>query len=47
LKKLLYVLLAIVVLLVAAVLVLPGLIDWNAYKQQLADQVERVTGRQV
>ncbi|MBK1698762.1 AsmA family protein [Rhodovibrio salinarum] len=46
-KKLLYALLAVVLLLVAAVLLLPSLIDWNAYKDQLAQQVERATGRNI
>jgi uncharacterized protein involved in outer membrane biogenesis len=47
LKKLLYALLAVLFVLVAAVLLLPSLIDWNAYKDQLADQVERATGRDI
>ncbi|RDD62527.1 AsmA family protein [Ferruginivarius sediminum] len=46
-KKLLYALLALVVLLVAAVLLGPGLIDWNAYRSEIAARVERATGRDV
>ena len=46
-KKLLYALLAVLFVLVAAVLLLPSLIDWNAYKDQLAQQVERATGRDI
>ena len=46
-KKLLYALLAVLFVLVAAVLLLPSLIDWNAYKDELARQVEQATGRDV
>ncbi|MDZ7713753.1 MAG: AsmA family protein [Rhodovibrio sp.] len=46
-KKLIYALLAVLFVLVAAVLLLPSLIDWNAYKDQLAQQVERATGRDI
>jgi uncharacterized protein involved in outer membrane biogenesis len=47
LKKLLYALLAVFLLLLAAVLLLPSLIDWNAYKDQLVAQVEQATGRDI
>ena len=46
-KKLIYALLAVLFVLVAAVLLLPSLIDWNAYKDQLARQVEQATGRDI
>ena len=46
-KKLIYALLAVLFVLVAAVLLLPSVIDWNAYKDQLARQVEQATGRTV
>nr|WP_211105210.1 AsmA family protein [Azospirillum brasilense] len=34
-------------LLVAAVLIVPSVIDWNAYKAQIADKVSAATGRKV
>ena len=46
-KKLIYALLAVLFVLVAAVLLLPSLIDWNDYKDQLARQVEQATGRDI
>ncbi|MBK1670342.1 hypothetical protein CKO28_20165 [Rhodovibrio sodomensis] len=46
-KKLIYALLAVLFVLMAAVLLLPSLIDWNAYKDQLARQVEQATGRDI
>lgn len=46
-KTLLYVLLALVVLLVAAVLVVPGFIDWNSYKDEIAARAERALGREL
>nr|WP_282184040.1 AsmA family protein [Azospirillum sp. OGB3] len=34
-------------LLVAAVLVVPSVVDWNAYKAQIAERVSAATGREV
>ena len=44
-KKILIVLGGLVALLVLAVVVGPGLIDWNQYKAELGRQAERYTGR--
>ena len=44
-KKLLIGLAGLLVVLVVAVLVVPGLIDWNGYKPQIRDQVREATGR--
>ena len=44
-KKVGLVLLGLVVLLVAAVLVAPRLIDWNGYKPEIAQAVKEATGR--
>lgn len=46
-KKLGLGLVGLVVLLVAAVLVAPSLIDWNAQKDRIAAEVERLTGRRL
>lgn len=46
-KGLLIALAGLVVLLVAAVFVGPGLVDWNAYRDDLAAQVRDLTGREV
>ncbi len=46
-KTVLSVLLGLVVLLVAAVLIGPGLIDWTAHKDRITDQIENATGREV
>lgn len=46
-KKILWSLGAIIVLLVAAVLVVPGLINWNDYKADIASQVRELTGREL
>ena len=45
LKVVLYGLLGLIVLVVAAVLIGPSFVDWNAYKEEIASQVERATGR--
>jgi uncharacterized protein involved in outer membrane biogenesis len=45
LKKLLYVLIALVVVLVGAVLVGPSLVDWNTHKDRIAAEVRKQTGR--
>ena len=44
-KKLAYGLLGLVALLAGAVLILPDLIDWNAYKPQISAEVRKATGR--
>ncbi len=46
-KKVLISLGVIVVLLIAAVLIVPGMIDWNTYKNQITAQVENLTGRKL
>ncbi len=46
-KKALLALLLLVVLLVGGALALPGFIDWNQYRDGIADQVEAVVGRDV
>ena len=44
-RKLVYGLLAVVALLAAAALVLPSLIDWNAWKPEFSAKVKEVSGR--
>ena len=44
-RKLVYALTGAVVLLAAMVLVLPGLIDWNAWKPELSAKMKELTGR--
>ncbi|WP_454018009.1 AsmA family protein [Azospirillum sp. Marseille-Q6669] len=46
-KKLLIAALILFGLLVAAVLIVPSVVDWNAYKAQIADKVSAATGRKV
>ncbi|MDQ2102359.1 AsmA family protein [Azospirillum isscasi] len=46
-KKLLIAALILVGLLAAAVLFVPSVVDWNAYKAQIADKVSAATGRKV
>jgi len=46
-KKLLYGLIGLVVVLVAAVLIVPALIDWNGYKDEIAAEVRAATGREL
>ena len=46
-RKLLLFLLSLVVLLAAAALIVPGLVDWNAYKGDVAAAVEAATGRRL
>lgn len=46
-KKVLVLLGGVFVLLVAAVLIGPGFIDWNAYKGEITDAVETATGRRL
>ena len=44
-KKVLFGLIGFLALLVAAVLIGPGLIDWNQYKGEIAAQAKAITGR--
>ncbi|MGR0188303.1 AsmA family protein [Azospirillum aestuarii] len=46
-KKLLIAAVILLGLLVAAVLIVPSVVDWNAYKAQIADKVSAATGRRV
>ncbi len=46
-KKVLAVVVALVAILAAAVVALPSLIDWNAYRDQIAQRVEALTGREM
>ncbi|OYD81064.1 AsmA family protein [Azospirillum brasilense] len=46
-KRFLIAALILVGLLVAAVLVVPSVVDWNAYKAQIAERVSAATGREV
>ncbi len=46
-RVILYVLLGLVVLFVAAVLVGPSFIDWNAQKDRIAREVRNLTGREL
>lgn len=46
-KKVLFGVVAVVVALVLALLIAPGLIDWNKYKDEIAAQAEAFTGRQL
>jgi hypothetical protein len=45
LNKLLIGIVGLVVLVVAAILVVPGFINWNEYKTEIADQAKAFTGR--
>ena len=47
LKKLGYGLGGLLVVLLAAVLIVPGLIDWNAYKPEIASEIRKASGRDV
>jgi hypothetical protein len=44
-KIFLYGLLGLIVLVVAAALIGPGLVDWNAHKDRIATEVRKATGR--
>ncbi|WP_395672987.1 AsmA family protein [Inquilinus sp.] len=46
-KKFAYGLLLVLVLLVAAILVVPGQIDWTPYRGRIADEIGALTGRAV
>ena len=45
--KILYGVLAFIVLVVIAAFVVPGFIDWNSYKSEISERVEALTGRQL
>ena len=44
-RKLLYGLIGLVVIVIGAALIVPSLIDWNGYKSEIAAQVKDATGR--
>ncbi len=44
-KKILFGVVGLIVVLAAAVLIVPGLVDWNDYKEQIAARAEALTGR--
>lgn len=46
-KKVLWSLGVVVVVLIGAVLIAPSFIDWNQYKGEIAQQAEKYTGRQL
>lgn len=46
-KKIFFVVAAVLVLLLLAVLIVPQFIDWNRYKDQIAAEASRMTGRAV
>lgn len=46
-KKFLVGLVGLVVVLIAAVLIVPGMIDWNDYKKEITAQAKAVTGREL
>ncbi|MCW2236265.1 AsmA family protein [Azospirillum canadense] len=46
-KKILIAVLVVLAVLVGAVLIVPGFIDWNSYKAQIAERVSSATGRAV
>ena len=46
-KKVLFGAIGLIVLLVAAVLIGPGFIDWNQYKGKIAAQAKAITGREL
>lgn len=46
-KKLLIGLVAVGVLLIAAILIAPSFVDWNAHKQQITAMVREATGREL
>lgn len=47
LKKLLYILIALVVVLVGGLLLGPNLIDWNTHKDRITAEVRKQTGREL
>ncbi len=46
-KKILWAIGGFFVLLAAAVLIVPNVIDWNAYKPEISEQVRKLTGREL
>ena len=47
LKRVLIALAAVLVLVIALILVLPSFVDWNQYRDEIANQIEDATGRRV
>lgn len=46
-KKILYGLVALIVLVVIAAFVVPSFMDWNSYKPEISERIEALTGRQL
>ena len=46
-KRVLIAIAAVLVLIIAAILILPGFVDWNDYREEIASQIESATGRRV
>jgi uncharacterized protein involved in outer membrane biogenesis len=46
-KKVLIGLVGLIVVLIAAVLVVPSVVDWNDYKKEIAAQAKAITGREL
>ena len=46
-RKLVYGLIGLVIVLVAAALIVPSMIDWNSYKAEIIAQAEQATGRKL
>ncbi|MBT4426588.1 MAG: AsmA family protein, partial [Rhodospirillaceae bacterium] len=44
-KKILYGVIALIVLVVIAAFVVPGFMDWNSYKPEISERIEALTGR--
>ncbi len=47
LKRVLIALAAVLVLIIALILVVPSFVDWNQYRDEIANQIEDATGRRV
>ncbi len=45
--KILYGVIAFIVLVIIAAFVVPGFMDWNSYKPEISERVEALTGRQL
>ena len=46
-KKVLYGIAGLIAILIAAILIVPSVIDWNDYKAEIAAEVKKATGRDV
>ena len=46
-KKILYGIIALIVLVVIAAFVVPSFMDWNSYKPEISERIEALTGRQL